>query len=89
VRLSAICIERPVFTVVMSLAIILFGAISLPLLPNRELPDIDAPIVSITTVYPGAAAEVVETSVTLPLEEVKIEPIGLRAVYDRCHTEVQ
>ncbi len=68
-RLSQVCIERPVFTAVMSLIIVLFGLIALPLLPNRELPDVDAPIVSVTTVYPGAAAEVVETSVTQPLEE--------------------
>ncbi len=53
----------------MSLIIVLFGLIALPLLSNRELPDVDPPIVSVTTVYPGAAAEVVETSVTQPLEE--------------------
>ena len=39
-RISEICIERPVLTAVMSLVILLFGAISLTRLPNRELPDI-------------------------------------------------
>ena len=68
-RLSTICIERPVLTTVMALVILLFGAISLPRLPNRELPDIDPPFVSITTIYPGAAAEVVETSLAQPLED--------------------
>lgn len=53
----------------MSIIILLFGAIALTRLPNRELPDIDEPKVSVTTVYPGAAPEVVETSVTQPLEE--------------------
>ena len=71
-RLSAICIERPVLTTVMSLIIVLFGAIALPRLPNRELPDVDPPVVSVTTIYPGAAAEVVETSVTQALEDVRV-----------------
>ncbi len=66
--LSQTCIERPVLTTVMSLLIILVGVISAPRLPNRELPDVDAPIVSVTTVYPGAAAEVVETSVSQLIE---------------------
>ena len=68
-RLSQVCIDRPVLSTVMCLMILLFGAISLPRIPNRELPDIDAPRVSIISVYPGAAAEVVETSVTQPIEE--------------------
>ena len=64
VKISEVCIERPVLATVMSLVIVLFGAIALPRLPNRELPDVDPPIVSVTTVFPGAAPEVVETSVT-------------------------
>lgn len=67
-RLSQICIERPVFTTVMSLLIILVGLIAAPRLQNREVPDVDAPEVSIVTVYHGAAAEVVETSVTQIIE---------------------
>ena len=53
----------------MSLVILLFGAISMGRLTNRELPAIDPPIVSVTTVFPGAAPEVVETSVTDILED--------------------
>ena len=68
-RISQICIDRPVLATVMSLVIVLFGLISLTRLQNRELPAIDPPIVSITTVFPGAAPEVVETSVTDPLED--------------------
>jgi len=69
VRIAQVCIERPVLASVMSLVIALFGLISLTRLQNRELPDIDPPVVSITTIFPGAAAEVVETSVTDPLED--------------------
>jgi multidrug efflux pump len=69
VRISQVCIERPVLASVMSIVIVLFGAIALTRLQNRELPDIDPPQVSITTVFPGAAPEVVETSVTDVLED--------------------
>jgi multidrug efflux pump len=69
VRISEICIDRPVFASVMSIIIVLFGLISLTRLQNRELPDIDPPVVSVTTVFPGAAPEVVETSVTDLIED--------------------
>ena len=78
VKLSQTCIERPVLATVMSLVIVLFGAIALPRLPNREFPDVDPPIVSVTTVLPGAAPEVVETSVTQPLEDQLIGIEGIR-----------
>jgi multidrug efflux pump len=68
-RIAEVCIERPVLATVMSLVIVLFGGISLLRLTNRELPSIDPPIVSVTTVFPGAAPEVVETSVTDVLED--------------------
>src|SRR5213596_845661 len=67
--LPRISIQRPVLASMMSLAFILFGLIGLSRLPVRELPDIDPPIVSVTTVYPGANAAVVETEVTERLEE--------------------
>ncbi len=76
-KLSEICIERPVLATVISLLITMLGAIALFRLPNRELPDVDPPIVSVITVYPGAAPEVVETSVTEPLED---QLIGIEGV---------
>ncbi|MCL4684468.1 efflux RND transporter permease subunit [Myxococcota bacterium] len=76
-RLSEICVERPVFASVLSLLILLLGAIALLRLPNRELPDVDAPVVSVTTIFPGAAPEVVESSVTEPLED---ELIGIEGI---------
>src|ERR1043166_8318739 len=67
--LSHVSIQRPVLATMMNLVLILFGLIGLSRLPVRELPDIDPPIVSVTTVYPGANAQVVETEVTERLEE--------------------
>src|SRR5881296_2834782 len=67
--LSRISIQRPILAAMMNLVLVLFGIICLSRLPVRELPDIDPPIVSVTTVYPGANAQVVETEVTERLEE--------------------
>ncbi len=67
--LSDISIKRPVLASMMSLALVVFGFVGLQRLPVRELPNIDPPIVNVTTVYPGANAQVVETEVTERLEE--------------------
>ncbi len=77
-KLSQICIERPVLSTVLSLVIVLFGAIALSRLPNREYPDVDPPVVAVTTVLPGAAPEVIETSVTQPLEDQLIAIEGVK-----------
>lgn len=68
-KLSEISIRRPVFATVLSLVIILFGVIGFSRLPVREYPDVDPPIVSVTTFYRGASPSVVETEITDVLEE--------------------
>ncbi|MFT7515540.1 MAG: multidrug efflux pump, partial [Candidatus Omnitrophota bacterium] len=68
-RLSEAFIRRPVATIMLNVAMLVFGIIGLQKLPVRELPDIDPSIVTVLTVYPGANAEVVETEVTEKLEE--------------------
>jgi len=88
VRLSEICVDRPVLASVMSLVIVLFGALALTRLPNRELPDVDEPVVTVTTVYPGAAPEVVETSVTEPLEDQLIGIEGVRHLVSQSREQV-
>jgi multidrug efflux pump len=67
--LSKVSIQRPILATMMNLALILFGVIGLSRLPVRELPDIDPPIISVTTIYPGANAQVAETEVTERIEE--------------------
>jgi multidrug efflux pump len=67
--LSDLSIRRPVVCIVLSLLIVTVGLLSFRSLPIREYPDIDAPVVSVSTRYRGAAAEVVETQITDPLEE--------------------
>ena len=68
-QLPAFCIRRPVFATVLSLAIMLVGLIAFFRLPVRELPKIDEPIVTVTTTYRGASADVMESQVTKPLED--------------------
>lgn len=67
--LPKISIERPVLATVFSLALILFGVTGYLRLPVRELPNVEFPVVSVTTVLQGASPEVVETEVTEVLEE--------------------
>jgi len=69
VLLPQICIRRPVFATVLSTVLVVFGYIGYSRLPVRELPDIEFPIVSVSTVLPGASPEVVETEITEILEE--------------------
>ncbi len=68
-QLSEVSIRRPVLAVVMSLLIVLIGAVSFKGLSLREYPKIDEPTVTVTTRYVGASAEVVESQVTKPLED--------------------
>jgi multidrug efflux pump subunit AcrB len=67
--LSDISIKRPVFASVLALLLVAFGAIAFQRLALREFPDIDPPVVSVETNYRGAAANVVETRITEPIEQ--------------------
>lgn len=68
-QLPEIAIRRPVFATVLSLLVLLIGAVSFTRLSVREYPKIDEPVVTVTTRYPGASAEVIESQVTKPLED--------------------
>ena len=69
-NLSELCIRRPVFASVLSLVVVLVGLMAYSRLPVREYPNIDEPVVSVTTDYRGASPEIIESQVTQPLEEV-------------------
>ncbi len=86
--LSEICIRRPVLATMMNLGLILFGVIGLTRLPVRELPDVDPPIVNVTTVYPGASGSVVETQVTEPLEETLASIEGIKTLSSESREQV-
>ena len=68
-KISDICIQRPVFATVLSLVVMLLGLVSYTRLAVREYPKIDEPVVTVSTTYRGASAEIIESAVTKPLED--------------------
>ena len=67
--LSSISISRPVLAVVFSLLIVVFGIVGFLYLGVREYPAVDPPVITVTTNYPGANADVIESQITEPLEQ--------------------
>jgi multidrug efflux pump len=68
-RISDVSVQRPVFAGVISLVMVILGLLTASRLPVREFPDIDPPIVSVSTAYRGASAEIVERRVTKLIED--------------------
>lgn len=67
-NLIEFCVRRPAFTIVLSLIITVVGIVGYTHLPVRWIPDVNLPLVSISTSYPGANAGLVESQVTTPIE---------------------
>jgi hydrophobe/amphiphile efflux-1 (HAE1) family protein len=65
----AFFIDRPIFAAVVAILITLAGAVSIPLLPVSQFPPIVPPTVQVSASYTGASADVVERTITLPIEE--------------------
>ena len=78
--LSSLSIRRPVLASVMSIVIILFGIISFNYLGVREYPSVDPPIITVSTTYIGANADVIESQITEPLEESVNGVSGIRTL---------
>ena len=78
--LSDVSVKRPVFASVLSLILIIFGLVAYNRLALREYPDIDAPIVTISTRYPGASANVIETRITRVIEDRIAGVSGIRFI---------
>lgn len=67
--ISELCVRRPVFATVLSMLLVIFGLVALERLPLREYPDINRPVVSISTTYRGASANVVENKISQVIED--------------------
>lgn len=67
--ISDLSVRRPVFAAVASIVLCVIGLAAFFFLPVRELPDVDPPIVSVSTSYAGASAEVIESRITEPIEQ--------------------
>ncbi len=78
--LSDVAVKRPVVATVANLLLIALGLLALGRLPVRQYPDIDPPVVSITTTYPGASASVMESDVTKRIEDAVSGVEGIRSL---------
>jgi multidrug efflux pump len=67
--LASVSINRPVLATVFAIVILLFGVVGVTFLGIREFPSVDPPIISVSTSYPGANSDVIETQITEPLEQ--------------------
>lgn len=78
--LSSLSLRRPVLALVMSIIIVLFGAIGFNFLGVREYPAIDPPVVTVRTNYTGANAEIIESQITEPLEKAINGIAGVKTI---------
>jgi multidrug efflux pump len=65
---SRFFIDRPIFAAVLSIFIILAGLAAMRVLPIAQYPEISPPVVTVSAIYPGASAPVLESTVAAPLE---------------------
>ncbi len=78
--LSSTCIQRPVLTIVFSIAIIIFGIIGFTYLGVREYPNVDPAVITVRTTYTGSNADVIDSQITQPLEEEISSVPGIRYI---------
>ncbi len=79
-NISELSLKRPVFATVMNLMIILFGVVGYTFLAVRDYPAIDPPIVTVSTNYTGANADIIESQITEPLEKQINGIPGIRTI---------
>ncbi len=78
--LSTLSIKRPILTIVMNLALVIFGIIGYTYLGVREFPSIDPAQISVRTNYSGANADIIESQITEPLEKAINSIDGIRNI---------
>src|SRR5678816_2273440 len=79
-NISHFSLRRPVFAIVMNLAIVIFGVIGFKFLGVRDYPAIDPPNISVSTSYAGANADIIESQITEPLEKAINGIPGIRTI---------
>ncbi|WP_447724039.1 efflux RND transporter permease subunit [Sphingomonas koreensis] len=81
--LSDVSVRRPVFAAVLAILLTIVGVVAFLSLSVREYPDTDPPVVSVQTIYTGAAASVVEARITQPIEEALSGIEGIETITSR------
>lgn len=79
-NLPSLSINRPVLASVMSIVIVIFGIVGYTFLGIREYPSVDPPVVSVSTSYVGANADVIEAQITEPLEAALSGISGIKSI---------
>ena len=87
-HISEITVNRPVFAAVLSLFVILIGLASYDKLTIREYPDIDRPVVTVTTIYTGASSKILERDVTEIIEDSLSGISGIREITSESRDEL-
>ena len=85
--LPEICIKRPVLSIVMTLILVIVGAVSYTYLQLRQFPRVDRPIISVTTSYEGASPQIVESRITKPLESALAGIEGVEFITSSSESE--
>ena len=75
-----LAIKRPITTLMFALTVIFFGVLGLKKIPVSLFPDVDFPIIVVSTAYPGASAEIIESKVTDKVEEAVMGLDGIKSV---------
>ena len=79
-NLPALCIQRPVMTTLLMIALLVFGVAAYPKLPVNELPNVDFPTITVSASLPGAAPETMATAVATPLENQLSTIAGIQSM---------
>ena len=79
-NLAEFSLKRPVFAIVCSIIIMVFGYVGYSFLSLREYPAIDPPNISVRTLYTGANADIIESQITEPLEKAINGIQGIRSI---------
>ena len=82
---TKVSLNNPVFAAMVMLAFVVLGLFSLQRLQVDQFPNVDFPVVVITTEYPGAAPTIVESEVTKKVEEAVNSVAGINALYSRSY----
>ena len=82
---TKVSLNNPVFATMLMLALVVLGLFSLQRLQVDQFPNIDFPVVVITTEYPGAAPAIVESEVTKKIEEAVNSIAGINSLYSRSY----
>ncbi|WMJ72312.1 efflux RND transporter permease subunit [Cytophagaceae bacterium ABcell3] len=79
-NISALSIQRPVLAIVMTVVLLVFGIVGFMYLGIREYPVVEPAVITVTTTYPGANADVIESQVTEPLEQTINSIDGIKQI---------